>query len=181
MTIAVKLLNDQIKKISDTNTLLDMLLEFEKTLDGMDLYAYHNWQEGELLEGPILGRHYVTVKLLYPGKKMPDPEGAKRLMGHDCLVKYSKDTLLTPRKVRNFEDLVVEQRPDGSMKYRAKSDSEAVWVVEIKMPRRYVDEFDNDRVELDDEQYVDMEDAGTSAQLQASAPQGEPTPAGGTI
>ena len=30
MTIAVKLLNDQIKKISETNTLLDMLLEFEK-------------------------------------------------------------------------------------------------------------------------------------------------------
>jgi len=31
MTISVKMLNDSIKKISDTNSLLDMLLEFEKT------------------------------------------------------------------------------------------------------------------------------------------------------
>ena len=30
MTISVKLLNDHIKKISETNSLLDMLLEFEK-------------------------------------------------------------------------------------------------------------------------------------------------------
>ena len=36
MTIALKVLNDQIKKISDTNTLLDMLLEFEKVLDSVD-------------------------------------------------------------------------------------------------------------------------------------------------
>ena len=46
MTIAVKILNDQIKKISETNTLLDMLLELEKTLDGMDLDAFKNWDKG---------------------------------------------------------------------------------------------------------------------------------------
>ena len=43
MTISVQLLNDQIKKVSDTNTLLDMLLEFEKVLEDVDLYAYKNW------------------------------------------------------------------------------------------------------------------------------------------
>ena len=179
MTIAVKLLNDQIKKISETNTLLDMLLEFEKTLDGMDIYAYSNWFEGELLSGPVLDRHYITVSLMYPQKKMPDPDGAKRLMGHDCLVKYRKDTLLVPRKVHNFDDLVVETRPDGSTKYKAKTDPEAVWVVEIKMPRRYVDEFDGDRIEIDDDQFVDMEDAGTDAQLQTSVPSEQQV--GGTV
>ena len=70
MTIAVKILNDQIKKISETNTLLDMLLEFEKTLDSLDLYAFANWDEGEVLEGPTLGRHHLTVKLMYPHAKM---------------------------------------------------------------------------------------------------------------
>lgn len=181
MTIAVKILNDQVKKISETNTLLDMLLEFEKTLDSMDLYAFANWNEGEVLEGPKLDRHYMTVKLMYPQNQMPDPTGAQRLLKKDCLVKYTKDTLLTPRKVRNFDDLVVEQRPDGSQKYRAKTDSTPVWVVEIKMPRRYVDEFDADIVEADEDAYVDLEDVGTDAQIQSAEPDIDIAPAEGEI
>lgn len=176
MTIAVKMLNDQIKKISETNTLLDMLLEWERTLDSMDLYAFANWNEGEVLEGPKLGRHYLTVKLLYPQNKMPDPAGAKRLLNRDCLVKYTKDTLLKPRKVRNFDDLVAETSPNGESRFRTKTDAEPVWVVEIKMPRRYVDEFNADIVEMDEDSYVDLEDAGTDAQLQTdqAAPMAEP-------
>ena len=65
MTISAKILNDNIKNISSSNTLLDMLLEFEKTLDGLDLYAFKNWMKGEILEGPTLGRHFVNVKLMY--------------------------------------------------------------------------------------------------------------------
>ena len=178
MTIAVKILNDQIKKISETNTLLDMLLEFEKTLDSMDLYAFANWNEGEVLEGPKLDRHYMTVKLMYPQSKMPDPSGAKRLLNRDVLVKYSKDTLLSPRRVRNFDDLIVEVSPNGEQKYRAKTDSEPVWVVEIKMPRRFVDEFNADIVEMDEDSYVDLEDAGTDAQLQTSDAVAEPADQG---
>ena len=38
MTISVKILNDKIEEVSKSNTLLDMLMEFEKTLDeGEDL------------------------------------------------------------------------------------------------------------------------------------------------
>ena len=36
------------------------------------------------------------------------------------------------------------------------------------MPRRYVDEFNADIVEVDEEQFVDLGDAGTDAQLQAN-------------
>ena len=80
MTISAKVLNDSIKEISDSNSLLDMLLEFEKTLDSLDLYAFKNWMKGEILEGPSLKRHYVNVKLIYPYKDMPDPDGAKRYL-----------------------------------------------------------------------------------------------------
>lgn len=167
MTIAVKILNDQIKKISETNTLLDMLLEFENILEDLDLYAFANWDQGEILEGPKLSRHFLTVKLMYPHKEMPDPDGAKRLLSRDCLVEYTKDTLLTPRKPRSFDDLVVEQGNDGAPRYRAKTNSSPVWVVEIKMPRRYVDKFDIDKVKQDEDSYVDLADAGTDAQMQA--------------
>jgi len=127
MSIAVKILNDQIKRVSTTNSLLDMLLEFEAVLDKIDLYAYKNWEEGEILSGPILSRHYITVKLMYHHDKMPDPEGARRLMARECLVKYTKDTLITPRKPRGFDDLEIEQRQDGSPRYKAKTDSSPVW------------------------------------------------------
>lgn len=171
MTIAVKLLNDQIKKISETNTLLDMLLEFEKTLDNLDLYSYTNWQKGEVLEGPTLDRHYCTVKLMYKESEMPDPYGAKRLLARDCLVKFRKDDLISPVKVKTFDDLTMETMPDGNIRRKAKTKTEPVWVVEIKMPRRYVDEFDTDVVQADEDEYVDTESLNSeqTAQVEQQA------------
>lgn len=167
MPIAVKMLNDQIKKISDTNTLLDMLLEFERVLEDQDLYAYKNWHLGEVLEGPVFDRHYVTVKLMYDSKEMPDPEGAKRLMRKKCMVKYTKDELESPVKVQNFDDIITEFGEDGMPKHRRKSVKKPVWVVEIKMPRRYVDEFMTDVIQSDEDEYVDTESLNTEQQAQA--------------
>lgn len=167
MTISVNLLNDKIKKISETNTLLDMLLEFEKTLENIDVYAYKNWIKGEILEGPDLDRHYVNVRLLYKYNNMPDPAGAKRLMKQGCLVKYNKDTLITPVKVKTFDDVETEIRADGTVKHKAKTKSEPVWVVDIKMPRKYVDEFSTDVVQADEDSYVDTESLNAEASADA--------------
>lgn len=166
MTISVKLLNDQIKKISETNTLLDMLLEFEKTLDSIDLYAYKNWSKGEVIEGPNLDRHYVTVKLMYPESEMPDPEGAKRLFARDCLVKYTKDDLITPVKVKTFDDVETKIGIDGTVKHRAKTQTDPVWVVSIKMPRRYVDEFTTEKIQADEDSFVDTDNINVEDQAQ---------------
>ena len=165
MTISVKILNDKITEVSKSNTLLDMLMEFEKTLDELDIYAFKNWNKGEILEGPSIGRHYVNVKLLYPLKEMPDPEGAKRLIARDWLIKYSKDTLETPRKVENFNDVEISVRPDGGQRFTPKADSNPVWVVSIDMPRRYVDEFSAQHVEAKEDEYIDNEDTDSNAQV----------------
>jgi hypothetical protein len=167
MTISVKMVNDQIKKISETNTLLDMLLEVEKVLDSCDLYAYANWKKGEVLEGPTLERHWINVKLLYPYNDMPDPDGAKRLIARQCLVDYKKDTLLTPVDIKSFDDVEVEVRPDGSTHYKTRTKSEPVWVVELKIPRKYVDEFSTAVVEADHDSFVDTEDTNTETELQS--------------
>lgn len=169
MTISVQLLNDQIKKVSDTNTLLDMLLEFEKVLEDLDLYAYKNWAKGEVLEGPHLDRHFATVKLMYKESDMPDPYGAKRLMARDCQVKFKKDVLLSPAKVKTYDDVTTEARPDGSIRRKAKTKRENVWVVEVKMPRRYVDEFDTEVVQAAEDSYIDTESLNTENQEQADA------------
>lgn len=171
MTIAVKVLNDQIKKISETNSLLDMLMEFEKFLDDLDIYSYKNWIEGEVLEGPSMSRNFCKVKLLYAEKDMPDPEGGLRLLNKDCLVKYTKDTLLSPIEVRDLSDITIETRPDGSIRKKAKTKSEPVWVVEIELPRKYVDEFMTDHVEIDDDTYIDTESLNSEDQIDAEQQQ----------
>ena len=185
MTISTQMLNDSIKKISETNSLLDMLCEFEKVIDDADIYAYKNWDKGEILEGPVAVAATtpaaVNVKLLYKGKEMPDPEGAKRLLALECQVKYKKDTLLSPRKVATFDDVDVDIRPDGSQRYKAKTTSEPCWVVEIKMPRRYVDEFNADVVAVDEDNYVDTEatqEQGNATDIanQSTMPMMPPTP-----
>ena len=171
MTISVQLLNDQIKKVSDTNTLLDMLLEFEKVLEDIDLYAYKNWEKGEVLEGPHLDRHFATVKLMYKEQDMPDPYGAKRLMARDCLVKFKKDVLLSPRKVKSPEDIDIHANMDGSVRRKAKTKRENVWVVEVKMPRRYVDEFDTEVVQAAEDSYIDTESLNTENSIAADQQQ----------
>lgn len=157
MTVSVKMLNDSIRKISDTNSLLDMLLEFEKVLDTSDLYAYENWIEGELLDGPKLSRHWVTIRLIYPQDKMPDPDGAGRLMLRGGQVRFKKGTLIVPRKVKSFDDVTLSITHDGRQRYKTKTDSNPIWIVEIKLPRKYVDEFVTDNIEVDEDSYIDME------------------------
>ena len=158
----LKIINDNIRKVSDTNTLLDMLLEFEGVLDSFDIYAYRNWRNGEIIEGPKLGRYFIEVSVMYPYKDMPDPDAIKRLQTNQCEVKMYKDQLVRPGKVQSIEDTEIKMRGDQARRV-AKPVHEDVWVVDIKMPRRFVDEFSTEQIEAAEDAYVDME-ATTSAQ-----------------
>ena len=39
---------------------LATLKDFERVIDELDIYVFANWEDGELLEGPIDSRHFVT-------------------------------------------------------------------------------------------------------------------------
>jgi len=158
----LKIINDNIRKVSDTNTLLDMLLEFEGVLDSFDIYAYRNWNIGEIIEGPKLGRYFVEVSLMYPYKEMPDPDAIKRLKANQCDVKMYKDQLVRPSAVKSMEDTEIKMRGDQARRV-AKPVQEDVWIVDIKMPRRFVDEFSTEQIEAAEDAYVNMEDV-TDAQ-----------------
>jgi hypothetical protein len=75
--------------------------------------------------------------------------------------------LLTPVDIKSFDDVEVEVRPDGSTRYKTRTKSEPVWVVELKIPRKYVDEFSTAVVEADQDSYVDTEDTNTETELQS--------------
>ena len=96
---------ENVNRINGNETLLDMLLEFEKVLDDVGVYAYKNWMLGEVVEGPLLERYWFNVTLMYPRTEMPDPDAMRRLDKYGCKVQYVKEQIDIPVKVRGPEDL----------------------------------------------------------------------------
>jgi len=125
---------------------LGILKDFERVLDELDVYVFENWQEGELLEGPIDSRHFVTCSFMWPAEKMPDPSGGKRLLDKGCKVTYKKDELLKPRQIKSPEDY----RPGTT---KGKIDAHDIWVVTIKMPKELIGNFKHgiDEIEVADD------------------------------
>jgi hypothetical protein len=117
------------ESIYSTNTALSTLKDFERVLDEMDMYAYENWESGELCSGPHVDRHWVKASFMWPHENMPDPMGGKRLLDYGCRVKYEKTFLVEPREIKTPEDL----RP-GTKK--ARLDRKPIWIVEIVMPKK---------------------------------------------
>lgn len=118
-----------IESIYESENSFNVLKDFERVLDELDIYVYKNWEDGELGEGPTIDRHWVTAKFFWPKEKMPDPDGAKRLLDYDCKVGYQRSSLLKPRRIMKPEDI----RPGTKF---GKLDRHPIWVVEVKMPKK---------------------------------------------
>ena len=150
-----------IESIYESDTALSVLKDFERVLDELDLYVYANWEDGELVEGPKIERHWVAASFMWPKDKMPDPAGGKRLLDYDCLVKMGKSYIIKPRKIRKPGDI----RP-GTKK--GKLDRHAIWIVEIQMPKKLMADIYSGDTEV-----MDLENApnvpGTGQEM---APQG---------
>ena len=123
--------------ISKGNDVMDMLLELERTMDSIDIFAYAHWADGELVSGPVLDRYFITTTWMYPYKRMPDPDGLLRLKKIGCDVNFKKDTYLKPTKVISPADWT-----DSTTK-QAKLEEHVVWLVTIRMPIKYVQDLDN--------------------------------------
>ena len=139
---------------------LTILKDFERVLDELDVYVFQNWEEGELLSGPVDSRHFVTCSFMWPADQMPDPAGGKRLLDRGCKVTYAKDELLKPREIKTPEDY----RPGTT---KGKIDAHDIWVVNIKMPKELIGNFKHGKDEIDSQDETDM-GAGDLNTLDAS-------------
>jgi hypothetical protein len=113
---------------------LDILKDFERVLDELDVYVFKNWEDGELASGPSDSRHFVTCSFMWPEEQMPDPSGGKRLLDKGCRVTYKKDFLFKPREIKTPDDY----RPGTT---KGKVDAHPIWVVEIRMPKSLIGNF----------------------------------------
>ena len=126
------------------------LLDFERVLDELDLYAFRNWAIGELVSGPDIGKYRVTCIFMWPEKLMPDPRGGRRLLPFDCEVKYKRVNMQVPMKIEDPSDY----RP-GTKK--ARLIEKKVWLVQISMPKALMSDIRTGSVELEDQE-IDLED-----------------------
>lgn len=126
------------------------LLDFERVLDELDIYAFKNWDIGELVAGPEIGKYKISCTFLWPKKFMPDPRGARRLLPFNCDVKYKKTMMKVPIKIENPSDYA-----PGT--HKAKLEEVPVWLVEIIMPKSLMSDIRTGSIELED-QDIDLQD-----------------------
>lgn len=157
MVANVRDIIDNTKNIYMTDSALESLMDFERVLDELDTYVFKNWIKGELVEGPIYEKYFVTCTFMWPHKLMPDPRGAERLLDYNCKVRFRKTTFSYPVTVKDQGDF----RPGTHM---PRMVDKPVWLVEIVMPKQLMSDIHRGSVELESET-VDLEDIEQSYEV----------------
>jgi hypothetical protein len=141
---------ENIKNLYLSEGSLLTLLDFERVLDELDVYAFKNWDIGELVQGPTISKYKVTCVFLWPEKLMPDPRGARRLLPFDCDVKYKKTNMKIPIKIEDPSDY----RPGTKI---ARIIEKKIWLVEITIPKTLLSDIRTGSAELENQE-IDLKD-----------------------
>ena len=139
---------DTIKNIYMSDGSMNTLLDFERVLDDADIYAFRNWINGELVQGPTIGRYNCSCCFMWPYKLMPDPKAVLRLTAIGCDVKMRKGQLEVPIAVTSYEDF-----QSGSRYPKMKENQ--VWFMQITIPFDLMDDIKEGTVDLAD-QTIDL-------------------------
>jgi hypothetical protein len=132
---------DTIKNVYSSDGIMSTLLDFERVLDEADLYAYRNWEIGEIVSGPNIRRYDVSCIFMYPLKLMPNPMGAKRLLSVGCNIKFKKTKIEVPVKIENSDDF----KPGT---HYPKMVEREVWLVFIQMPKELMNDIREGSIDL---------------------------------
>ena len=141
---------DNIKNIYLSDGSLSTLLDFERVIDELDIYAFKNWEIGELVAGPTIGKYRVSAIFMWPANLMPDPRGARRLLPFDCEVLYKKQKIKIPIKITDPSDYRAGTK-------KAKLREQDVWLVEITMPKNLISDIRTGSIELEDQE-IDLDE-----------------------
>jgi hypothetical protein len=141
---------DNVKGIMTSDGTMSTLLDFERVLDEADIYAFKNWELGELVDGPQISRYQVSCTFMWPQKLMPDPRGGKRLITLGCDIKFKKTEIKVPVKVESPDDF----KPGT---HYPKLIERPVWLINITMPKDLMNDIREGSVDIAD-QSIDLED-----------------------
>lgn len=145
-----KLVNEAEKSFRQLNAqnMQGTLIQFEDFLDSSHLYAFQNWIDGIVWDGPNVKRYWVSVTLKYPYDKMPDPKGGMRLVNMGAYISYKQSIEKVPTEVSGPEDLdPISRKP--------KEEEKDIWLIQICVPRRFIQDAIED--EMDDKEVAPEE------------------------
>jgi len=158
-----------IENIYGSNNSLNLLKDFERVIDELDVYVYENWIDGELVEGPKESRYFVECTFMWPQDQMPEPQGGLRLLDYGCKVQVAETKLAKVRKIKKPDDI----RP-GTRK--GKIDLEDVWMIKITMPKKLMHDINRGYRNLDKNKVEDILNLDGSVEIaDIPSPQPEPT------
>jgi len=138
-----------LQTLGENNRAFQVLKDFERVLDELDIYVFKNWEEGELVRGPDVTRYMVSCKFMWDANEMPDPQGGKRLNDYGCKVIYAKEHILIPRKIKEPGDY----RP-GTKK--GKIDAHSIWTVSIDMPKKLMQDISTGKDNKENNQMAEL-------------------------
>lgn len=157
MAADIKDIIDNTKTLYMTDSALETVMDFERVLDELDVFVFKNWIKGELVEGPVYEKYFVTCTFMWPERLMPDPRGAERLLDYNCSVKFKKTRISYPVAIKDQSDF----RPGTHMPRMAVK---PVWLVEIIIPKQLMRDINRGSVELESEN-IDLEDIEQSYEV----------------
>lgn len=126
------------------------LIQFEDYLDNNHLYAFKNWIEGVVWDGPNVRRYWIDITLKYPRVIMPDPRGAMRLVNSGAIITFKEDTEIVSVKPEKNDDL-------DPLTRKPKEKEEEIWLITIQVPRRFIEDAIEDYEELEPQATVQEE------------------------
>ncbi len=138
-----------IEQIYGSNNSLNILKDFERVIDELDVYVFENWIDGELVSGPKESRYFVECTFMWPKNKMPEPKGGQRLLDYGCKVQIGESEIAKVRKIKTPDDI----RP-GTRK--GKVDQEPIWLVKIIMPKKLMSDINRGYKTLDKNKVEDL-------------------------
>lgn len=154
MPANIKDIIENVKDIYMTDSSLETLLDYERVLDALDLYTFSNWKMGELVEGPVYEKYFITCSWMYPFRHMPDPAGGERLLNYGCEITYKRDHFEYPITVKSPDDF----KPGTKV---PKMVSKPIWIVSITVPKKLMSDIQQGSIELENET-LDREDIETA-------------------
>jgi len=144
MPAKIKDIIENTKDIYMTDSSISTLLDFERIIDELDIYAFDHWKQGELVAGPEYEKYFVTCTFMWPHRKKPDTRGAQRMADYGCVVKYRRDVLEYPVKVKTPNDF----EPGTKMNKMGRI---PVWLVTITVPKKLMQDIHQGSLELESE------------------------------
>ena len=156
-----------IKKLNDSEDLIDLMIDIEDYLDSNNIYAFANWIHGELVAGPYVKKYWVNVTFKWSHEKMPDPRAARRLLAQGPRIEFEKSSEAQSVAVKTPDDY-----QPGTKKPRIRK--VPVWLVKMSIPRRFVSNVDDEVLDLYDEEIDgDTLETAKPEELDAEPQQGQ--------